>query len=370
MLSSLRPAEVASYLRQSGWIRLSLREGHSATWGREGEELYVPLSVSFDDYSQRMHDVLRGLSIVEDRDQPEVLADLLTAGDDVVRLRLIEAGFADGTVPIADHVLASRRAYDLVAAAARSEWRPQAVHRGSRADQVSDWLRHVRIGQSERGSYVLKVMAPVPPRVAPANGQLFEPEEPFGRRAALKLSEGLHAAAAAVERAFDGEPATVAELVAQGVSANLCDAVHALSAPEGRTLEVSFAWASSRPLDRPAPPPPPVRFGSATAAVLDQLARLLRGDGVSERFTLDGPIVRLERDDDTFGGRVTVRGQVGGHPREVAVSLTPDDYERAIDAHRAQQPLRCRGRLVQDGRSWRLEEPTGVRFEQPVALPE
>ena len=82
------------------------------------------------------------------------------------------------------------------------------------------------MGQTERGSYVLTILSPVPPELRPAQGTLLpvEPEDPYERLVTLTLMNAL----AALQRAggtgfrptlrYQGEDfATVLALVSAGL---------------------------------------------------------------------------------------------------------------------------------------------------------
>ncbi len=92
-LSALRPLEVVSYLRSSGWTKAAEKPGNWSRWVRadyEGEEfeVTVPLNHQFRDFAVRMGDVLQVLAVFEARSQLKILRDLIVTGSEVIRLRL------------------------------------------------------------------------------------------------------------------------------------------------------------------------------------------------------------------------------------------------------------------------------------------
>src|SRR5262245_20334503 len=93
VLSALRPPEVISYLRSSGWHKAGEQPGQWSRWLRgdqDGDEfeIAVPLNHQFRDFAVRMADVLGVLELFEGRSQLAILRDLLVTGADVIRLRL------------------------------------------------------------------------------------------------------------------------------------------------------------------------------------------------------------------------------------------------------------------------------------------
>jgi hypothetical protein len=88
---SLRLADVLAYLRQRGWTQVPPdREGslvfqEPASVAPEGRPFYqfVPDAEHYDDYPQRMFELVTGLAEVEDRQAADVIDDILRlAGHD------------------------------------------------------------------------------------------------------------------------------------------------------------------------------------------------------------------------------------------------------------------------------------------------
>ena len=143
-----------------------------------------------------MGDVLRTLSMIEQRSEVEIFADLTTISADVIRVRASEPENADGTVSLVEGVMLVREAMDMMAAAACATVAPKPLYRARRPQEAADYLSGLRLGQTERGSFVVTILSRVTPSLsAPsaAHEELFL-EEPFERRVSYKLVESLAAA--------------------------------------------------------------------------------------------------------------------------------------------------------------------------------
>ena len=93
-LSEVAPESVRAYLADTGWQMRSADEdpyiarmgGKATVWWRhcpeeEGDyEVLAPSHQSYGDYAQRISELVRTLSIAEDRSELDVLVDLLAAG--------------------------------------------------------------------------------------------------------------------------------------------------------------------------------------------------------------------------------------------------------------------------------------------------
>jgi len=134
-------------------------------------------------------------------------------------------------------------------AAACSAHHPQAYFPRQTYAPAQDFLRSCRVGQTERGSFVATILAPVTPEVAPSlfdNGQdaldLFQ--EPYERRVTPLLMQALYVLRGALDRA---KPEDVLDGVSQGVSANLCEALAAMAPLElTAALTIGISWSPNR----------------------------------------------------------------------------------------------------------------------------
>ena len=115
------------------------------------------------------------------------------------------------------------------------------------------------------------------------------------------------------------------------------------------------SWSTSRPITVAIPPR--LIFSKSEAPVLRAAARFLKERAPVAGFELIGQIVKLETSDITLGGNVTVAGLLDDSVRQVQFFAGPDDYQRAIEAHRHERIVSVEGELVKDGRSFRLSNP-------------
>ncbi len=364
-LSAIRPLELVSYLRSRGWSKGDENAGKWASWQLKNKadeefEIVVPLSSTIRDFALRMGDALTALEAVEKRSQLEILRDLLLASADLVRIRLDDKELADGSVPVEEGALLFQQAKDMILAAACSTVSPRAYFPSKRPGAATDYLRKVRFGQTERGSFTLTLFSRVPPSLTSKSGQFFEMEEPFERRVTQTLATGLYEIVFAAEKAIaTGDAQSFVEGIRNGVSANLCDSVVGLAThPEGtRSLEVSFGWSLSRPLLHGISIPNRIVLPSDLFPVIDEAAAHLKESAPREEFEATGPVVKLERPEGAQVGKVTIHCFVDGQPRKVSLELSDPKYVDAVTAHREGKLVRCSGRLVREGRAFFLTEP-------------
>jgi hypothetical protein len=315
-----------------------------------------------------MAEILQTLELTEQRSQLEIFNDLIMTTADVVRVRLRGKESADGSIPLEEGAQVVQRVRDAFMAAACSAWEPRPYYERRRPNVAVDYIRKVRLGQTERGSFVVTVISPVPPELNATPIESSDDnrtasaapiEDPYERRVVTMLAQGLRSAeTAAQQAAATNELAAFQDAVPHGLSANLCEALAGLSGPdENRSVEFGFSWSRTRPvidgIQR-------VSFEADEIKIIREAGRVFRETFPREDFELVGTVVKLERYDGTPSGRVTVLGLVDDRLRQVILELTDPDYHVAVKVHEAGAPIFCTGLLRREGRNYRLLQPREV----------
>lgn len=362
---SLKPLEVVSYLRTRGWSEAEAIGDHAALWTQQMEsgrevELLVPLDRTLHDYALRMAEIFEAVSRTENRSQLALLKDIQASAVDTVRVRLHSENSSSGTIRFDDAVEAVANARSMMLAAACSAVEPREYYQARKFGQSVEYVRRLKMGQTEPGSFIITVLSRVPPvlRTQPA---LFEEEagteEPFERQVTRTLMSGLHAARAAAQRAVatgDIEPFNRA--VSEGVSANLCDALLGLAGVDSDSaFDIGLSWASNRAA--PQTVPVSVSLSPDILPVFEEVSRVFKEKSPREEFELEGVVVRLHREEKAGPGRVTVVGAVEGKTRKVSVELSEGDFAKAIPAFQDRIRVRVLGELDRSGRSFHLNSP-------------
>lgn len=368
-LNALQPLEVASYLRVHGWRQEADVADKGSIWlfpassGRDEADLTLPLRRNLGDFALRMGDVLRTLAAVEARPETEILHDLATTGSDLIRIRAPGRHAASGSLPLEEAVAFVERSRDMMLAAACAAVAKRSYYATRKPTRATDYLSRVRMGQTERGSYVLTILSPVAPALA-SEGELplgLEPPEPYERQVIRTLAEGLAALEqAARQAAASGGMGAFEQAVRLGVSANLCDAVAGLSAVSpGEGLDVSIAWSRTR--QPAAATPSRIFLGSDSIPLIQEAARLFKDTAPVEDVEMEGFVTRLNRRPQDVPGEITLEGLVDGGLRRIAMQLVGEAYSQAVQAHDQRQRVACAGDLVKERGGFRLQNPRHFR---------
>ncbi len=358
-LNRVDPLNVLAYLQGNGWAVTNRTDrAIVATMRTNGQELDIllPLVPTLRDYSLRVAEVIRTLATVEDRDARGVLNSLLLSAD-IVRLTVKGDDTTDGTIALERAPAVFENARSLMLAAACSALEKRPVHPNRKPEQALRFVREARMGQTERGSYVVTLAAPVPrvQTVEEAGFMFPELNIPFGRTVTTTLQTALASMkGAAKEYRETGRPEVFRDSVEAGVSANLCESILAIAQPRTSDISVDISWSRIRPQ---AAALGPVAVVPEDMPPLEAAVQYFHELAPDEGFRLTGWVTRLHRERDEDEGDVTIIGMTEQGMKSVRVLLSPADFDVAIVALRERRLVECIGTLRRTGNRYRLEQP-------------
>jgi hypothetical protein len=322
--------------------------------------LLVPLKPDFKDYPLRVSEAIETIGMAESRPLTAILRDVMTATYDLIRVRVDNPRYPDGSLKLDDGVSLFDNARKLMASAARSTYDPRPQFVAGMPNEVTNYLDRVRLGQTERGSYIVNLLSPTmryPEQDQLFSTEQFESEDTFERRVTSTLARALEATRSAVGQSVeDPYMKKFDEAVPVGVSANLCEAIAEIGQSGRDTgVEVDLRWALSRPVaDREDLS---VYFRAIDIPVIREAGKHLRSTPSREE-RIEGYVVRLARERGLSDeGTVSIQSLVEDRLRRITVELMPSAYQRAVRAHEADRKVACYGKLERRGKTFFLREP-------------
>src|ERR1019366_2724613 len=162
-LRAISPAALAAFARGEGWSKTEVYGAHADVYAGDARpEIILPRTDRLADYASVVSRLIGVFAKVMERDELEAYQDLVTADRDVVRVRA-SGGDDDGSVPLDTGVVIVAQARDMLLAAACAARIPQPFYRAGANKEANDYMRRVKLGQTEHGSFVVTLLAPVPP---------------------------------------------------------------------------------------------------------------------------------------------------------------------------------------------------------------
>ena len=323
-------------------------------------EIVVPTENRISDYGRRIEDVIRTLSQFENRSPVEIVADIRSIGFDVIRSTLPDYHVENDSIrlEIAANYISEMRQLMVVTATTESNPDPYFLRVKKEA---KEYVGRCRFGHTFRGSFGFVIESPIGPNNEPAlmaSEQVF----PYERRVIQRMSVGIQSIVAAVE---SGDVSQIVNNYKVGFSANSCEQFAYLienSVQTGIVLEFSFTpeWPQSSSQHSK------FRFqiDSRHAEISRVAAKEMRSKPVLRQETIVGKVVRLASDSDPNDllsklddREIAIRWNSEDGELLVRVHLSPEDYLRAVDAHRNGLQVSISGTLEKRGRRWFLKGP-------------
>ena len=370
-LSQITPWVLRNYVAAQGWREVEPYGDVGYVYAQDeiSDEILIPSRQDFSDYALAVSKIILALAETEERDELAIARDLSLAQFDRIRVRIPEDR-GDGSVSLDSGLALIKQARDMLLSAACSAKRPQRSFRlgGNRA--ANDYIKKVRLGQTERGSFVINLLSPAVlslPACATKGISSQTPErDTFERRVTRKLATGLQTIHEETRMAYasPGRFDRIREegIERYGVSANLCEAVSELAdACNGSGVDISISWAVAYPSSESRVQ---IRFDSEDAHVLKEAANILRSQRSRPAITIKGFVSSLARESDERKGRASIKANIGDTERAVRVDFSSADYNRIVEAHRSRQAVSVIGDLWFDGHRWSLTDPRDVEVLQ------
>lgn len=389
VFNAISPLQVERYLETRNWVKKRILPNDVSIWdstfrnsGRR-YRIWLPEATDLADYPEAMAKVVRVIAEYENRSQLQILDDFETTGiGDVIRLSgSDELNRYGSTLKYEKAAHLIQQAKDMTVAAAMSaratspdEYR--AVFPSRRPQEVQELERSLRLGQTEHGSYIIKLIVPLEdggPEIDETKPMLPATPDalPFSRRAVMKLATGLNVLYRIGQETdktgrYRIEP--FVENIRSGVSANLCDAVSNWKHTDHLSpLNVAISWSyllqpteSSDDLE--------IEFPAQYMRYYQEASEeLRRKEPATGEFY--GWVRMLSRDRGASEGEIKLLTVYEGRPRVVQMLLEGEDYQKALASHEKDLYISVTGNLVREsGRTLRLESPRNVFITQSLPL--
>ncbi len=361
---TLRPLAVKLYAESRGWLPVEL-EGVRFWLFRHPEQrlrqLQIPMDPDDVNFVDGMLDMVRRIAEIEQRPPEVVLEDLRSTDADVLRVRVVSPASETGQLSLSADVELREGARRALLAAACSVVNPARYHPRLSRGEADALLAACRAGQTEVGSYVVKIICPL------HAVELGEQALPFTRQVTSHLMRSTAKLVHDIEKGrFDEYEASRGAAVP--LSSNLCDALLRMRPDhDGGQIELSTQWAADRRIKPPAEIPTRVSIKADYFPEIEQVSKMLRpssGGGRDEQ--LIGTVEQLS-------GAVGIDGRRSGEVMftllkddeqlRARATLDPEQYEVAMKAHeRGDAYVVLRGILHRGPRVSRIERLHGLRL--------
>lgn len=364
LIARLRTAAIQQHLDAAGWQRTERVKGQYSLYRRpesESLEVLVPKGNDFADFTRRIIETLTIVAEYEKRSPVSLLNDLLLPPSDIIRYKLEDADVDDGTIRLRQSLSLLSGCQKMLKASATSVVAPQSLLKRKRVSETS--LDDCRLGQTERGSFIVSIICPLSPVVdsrAMRQERVFthEVDHDFMRR----VTETLVRSTASVVKCVQEGNIAIVQDPSPGcppVSHEFCEALLEAQSTDGQaTLVVQPQWArGTRP---PHSMPTEVQVRHDYIGAIKSIANALRPKEPPLCRKFAGRITSLSGHpgaDEKMEGKVILSFQHDrGELLRAELNLSADEYAVACDAHKQNALVALSGVFVRGNQLHSIEQ--------------
>ena len=370
-VSEIKFTELQAYLRNTGWTRIETSVPSVGLFQKEvGNNFYeatLPLNKDYADYNYRIIDVLEIIASAENREADQVLTDLSIPPGDTVRFRVINRDTIGGTIPFLEGFSLLESAKKSLFSTACDIVQPEKYHKRLGLKGAQQFIEECLLGQTEKGSFIASIICPFVNQTLEDRAQqlsIFNHPDDFRNSLTRKVTYRLMNSLEIVKTAIDrGEENKIVDLEGENIiSANFLESIVELNSTKQPTeIEIMTSWsvlAQEQPqLLRT------IKFSNDYIPVIENIISKIKpiDKGIEDDFV--GKISLTKADPDIHSrieGEIILNYIIGDEEKvsKARVILTNDDYEKACEAHKQGKTVKVKGRLITNGRSKTIENPS------------
>lgn len=350
--AGISPGALAAFALNHGWTRVKSPSATARVYANDhGTWVSIPTSREFADYELRVEQFIDTFAQALGSDASEIIDALLLADWDVVRFR-----GSSGDDPYVGYEAGRRlvaSAEKAILAAACSLIDDSGAYSDVVKANARKLIAGAKLGQTERGSFVVKMLIPASTLPLAALDEQTKREvleiNSVGRRLASAL--------ASTRLSLDASHTeSMPEAIRSGASADLCDSIAEM---------VKFFDAVEAQIDLAGPPEVattlgPTSFSCADYAPLKATSKRIKVGSVAtpDARRVSGYVRELHRTNQNAQvgepGTIELEWNDENSTLTAKCELNDSDYAIAVDAHKNQRKITIEGNLTGSGRTLRI----------------
>ena len=364
----ISPSSIRQYAIANGWLPVVGSRRKIWLFSHQIKtlsQIQIPIYKD-DDSAEAFLSIAERISEVEQRPIETVLDDLIAPNSDVIRYRKVSDEIKGGSIPFDSAIALMNGAKQMLSAAACSVSNPVIHH--ARLDRIEarQLIQNARMGQTEIGSFILKILCPLD---AISDTPLLIDLQPYTRMVTTLLMSSTEKLIRGIE---DGNIDQILETQTHKgerpeITSNLCKGLMELRGEQDSgEIEISMRWAPST--QKPTTPVSsliriPIEYFPMIEKVHQELKPMPGKDTdqvmVATVETLNGDV----GEDGKRCGEVILSVLLPDEEEliKARTDLTADDYEKAVIAHeKGRSYIKLRGQLKRGPRISRIDNPEGL----------
>jgi len=155
---------VQNYLKSKGWEKKITGWEDAAVFKKQSEyglsEILLPLKREFEDYAYSILQAIQSISKIENLSVQQVVNEISLPPSDIIRFRVDSPRNHSGTISLEDGTRLMESAKRSLYASASDITKPEGYHKRMSFKDSDQFLEECRLGQTEKGSFILAIICP------------------------------------------------------------------------------------------------------------------------------------------------------------------------------------------------------------------
>lgn len=364
MTEKLNPLVVCKYLEDMGWRKFPFKRDDVNIYQFYSGQLYqvrIPMDRNMNDYRESMFAAINTISEVENRSVERVMLYLLNPSTDILKLRLEKPEQVPGNITFDDAIRFYENAKKLIAATALDVINAKKVHCGRIDERVQQFLNQCRFGQTEIGSYIVSVVCPFA-ELSNEGGykqlSIFSEEEECANSLTRKVTNKLMDNIVLIKENVDQGNLEYLASPNCNISVNFFEALNGLNLEHSNTtLEFIAEWSPVVKINRTENSC--VRVTNDYYQPIEHVVNCIR-EVTNKQAKIIGKIRQLKAapsvDKREKGTIIVVYLNEESKAKSVSVTLSKEDYDEAVLAHKLGKTVKVVGNLEEIRGKARIED--------------
>lgn len=373
------PLKIRRYLESRGWKQMPTKKDRMLSFTNPTDKyahFYLPLETETPVFLRGIEEIIRVLAQFEKRPESEIVTNLVYPDNDIVRYRIRSDRADRGTLSLSVIHQLTKSVIRSLTAAVCDVVSPKRHHPRLQLRESDTFLENAQFAQTERGSFVFKILCPLDDidTPAPPLSELREKKIPRNRQVTSHLMHTVENLISAIDSGQEGQfvDRVKTNIATERVSADFCRAIADIQIWDDVSLELSTQWAPV--LEKPDAPNC-VEIKRNYFSIISKIADAIMPP--SQELAPEVLIAVVDEckgeinDDGDREGMVVLKVfNNEGEDFKAHVVLNSEQYKIANDAHIGGEKhyLLLQGKLRRKSRSNEIVEIT--RFEPVIVPPE
>lgn len=361
MITNINIEHIRLFLKLNNWNYIDTIGTKAEIWRdtKDFDEVIIPISQNLKDFEERYNVFIQKLGNHYNKSYNEILDYLKTDISDSISIQLSAPDLQDGTIPVNDGVNLFNKAKEMIIAAGMSTLKKKKYFGNNRPEEILNFVKNLRLGQTKHGSYIINILSSIDNE----QSNSIEIKDTFSRKVLSNLDSSILALKTTSEEYLNTNDINIFEkTIESGVSANLCDAISSLSGEIGRRFSINISLPSYKISETKNNK---YEFSQELIPIIKKASEFLKQDIVEENYSITGHVIKLQRETFDQDGNIAIQANIDGISRIVKIFLIPEDYTKAINAHKNDLLIKCTGDLYIKPRSVILHNVRNIKVLDP-----